>query len=231
MKIGIVIATYFRNDGRSKFFLSRCLKSISEQTHKEYKVFLIGDKYENSTEFQDISGSLIDGEKIYAENLTYAKERDVYHSDPDKLWCAGGVNAINYGIEKAISEGYDYICHLDHDDYWHPIHLEAISHFLDRNQNYIFVATYCNYLNKYNVPLRSAPGDYYPQDGDITHSATCVKFSDIDLRYRDVFSETGEPFPADADLWIRLRKHMQSNDLKGSLLGVITTYLDKPERG
>jgi hypothetical protein len=69
------------------------------QIHQDYKVFLIGDRYENEKEFLEIATSIIDKDKIYYENLPEAKERDKYKSG-DKLWCSGGVNARNYGIEK-----------------------------------------------------------------------------------------------------------------------------------
>ena len=230
MKIAVVIATYFRPDGRSGDFLRRCLTSIKDQSHKNYKVFLIGDKYEKKEEFISISESIIDKENIYYENLDYAKERDVYLEDPKKLWCSGGVNAINHGIDRAISEGYEYICHLDHDDYWMSNHLSEISKFIDQNpEEYVFLATYCNYLNLYRVPAHSYPGEYFPVEGDLTHSATCVNFSKIDIRYRDVNEETGNPFPADADLWIRLSEHMRSHNLKGFLLNFMTVVLDKVE--
>lgn len=230
MKIAVVIATYFRSDGRSKNFLTRSLSSIKNQEHQDYKVFLIGDKYEKKEEFISLAESILDKEKIYYENLNYAKERDAYSKEPEKLWCSGGVNAINYGIEKALSEGYEYICHLDHDDYWFPHHLSSMCSLLENNpEEYVFVSSYCNYLGKQRVPYHSAPGEYYPVKGDLTHSATCVNFSKIDLRYRDVNAETGKPFPADADLWIRLSEHMRSHNLKGFLLNTMSVVLDKKE--
>jgi glycosyltransferase involved in cell wall biosynthesis len=213
LKIAIVIPTYFRSDGRSGNFLRRALTSIKNQSHKDYKVFLIGDKYEKKQEFISISKSIIEKEKIYYENLDYAKERDLYSEDPEKLWCSGGVNAINFGIEKALSEGYEYICHLDHDDYWLPNHLSSISSLLVQNPDkYVFVCSYCSYLGKQRVPYHSQPGEYYPVEGDLTHSSTCVNFSKINLRYRDVNAETGKPFPSDADLWIRISNYMKEND-------------------
>jgi GT2 family glycosyltransferase len=101
MKLGIGIATYLRKDGKSKFFLERCLNHIKKQTHQDYKVFLIGDKYENHDEFLNLCHSIIDPDKIYFENLPYAKERDIYTDNPNNLWCAGGCNAMNLGVEKA----------------------------------------------------------------------------------------------------------------------------------
>lgn len=231
MKIAIVIPTYFRRDKRSRLFLDRCLKSIKWQTHNDYKVFLIGDKYEDTEEFNYLSTRIIDPEKIYWENLSYAKERDLYYSDLEKLWCSGGVNAINYGIEKALSEGYEYICRIDHDDYWAPDHLEKISKFVENNQDYVLVCSYSLYLNRYIVPVGiEGTTDYYPEVGNLVHSSTCIKFSDMDIRYRDCFSEIGEVKPADADLWERMSDFMRTNNLKGKLLEGVSVYLDKVEK-
>ena len=230
MKIAIVTPTYYRRDGKTKYFLTRCLNSIKNQKHQDYKVFLIGDRYEKAEEFLSIANNIIDKEKIYFENLEFAKERDKYQMSSEMLWCSGGTNACNYAINKALDEGYEYICHLDHDDYWSPDHLLKISDFLDVNNNYVFVATHCNYLGIYNVPVHSSSGDYYPIEGDITHSSTCLKFGDLDIRYRDVFEETGNVFPSDADLWIRVREKMKSDNLKGMLLEDVTVFLDKREK-
>ena len=43
------------------------------------------------------------------------------------LWSYGGVNAMNYGVTKSLENGYEYICHLDHDDWWLPNHLFEIN--------------------------------------------------------------------------------------------------------
>jgi hypothetical protein len=230
MRLAVVTSTYYRSDGKTNFFLSRCLNSIKSQTHDDYKVFLIGDRYEKEEEFLDIAKKIISKDKIYFENLSHAKERDKYLKSSEMLWCSGGVNAYNYAIEKAIEDGYEYICHLDHDDYWGPDHLLKISNFLDLNINYVFIATRCNYLKSRIVPVYSAPGDYYPIEGDITHSSTCINFKEIDIKYRDVYEETGKAFPADADLWIRLREKMKRQNLKGALLEDVTVFLDKIEK-
>jgi glycosyltransferase involved in cell wall biosynthesis len=234
MKLAITISTYQRKDGRTKHFLTRALKSIKNQTHKDYKVFLIGDRYENNDEFESICSSIIEPEKIYFENLKIAKERDKYigENNLDKIWCSGGVNATNYGIEKALNEGYDYICHLDHDDYWANHHLSSISELIENhlNSDYPFIATYCGYLGIQSVPIHSSPGKYYPVPGDLVHSSTCVNFRKIDLRYRDVFEETGITRPADADLLERISKYLKENNKTGFLIGEKTVFLDKRER-
>ena len=105
MKLAINISTYQRKDGRTKDFLKRTLNSIKNQKHQDYKVFLIGDKYDDQEEFLEICTTILDSSKIYYENLPFAFERDKY-SDLEKLWSSGGTYSTNYAIEKALSEGF-----------------------------------------------------------------------------------------------------------------------------
>ena len=78
--------------------------------------------YENNSEILELV-SKYDSNKLYFENLPYAKERDNYKNDKKALWSYGGVNAMNHGILKSLKDGYEYICHLDHDDWWLEDHL------------------------------------------------------------------------------------------------------------
>ena len=77
MKFSIVISTYQRDDKRTPDLLKRTLDSVFSQTYKEFKVYLIGDKYENNSEILELV-SKYDSNKLYFENLPYAKERDNY---------------------------------------------------------------------------------------------------------------------------------------------------------
>jgi hypothetical protein len=54
MKISIVIATYYRQDDKSSEYLRRALDSIFNQTHQDFKIYLIGDRYEKSEEIEEI---------------------------------------------------------------------------------------------------------------------------------------------------------------------------------
>ena len=218
MKIGIIIPTYQRADGTTLKYLQRALNSIKNQTYSDYKVFLIGDKYENKEEFINISTSIIPKEKIFSINLSHAKERDKYPLGGKNLWCSGGVNANNYGIELCLKENINHICHLDHDDWWESNHLEEISKLIN---NYFFITTKSNHINNQILPKEySIP--YYPKSGDIVHSAICINFSKTNLRYRDVFEETGKVYPADADLWNRISDFMKNTNNKGIVIDKIT---------
>ena len=121
---------------------------------------------------------------------------------------------------------------MDHDDYWASDHLSSISDFIEShpNEDYPFIATYCDYLGIQLVPAHSYPGTYYPVPGDVVHSSTCVNFKKIGLRYRDVFAETGTPHAADADLWKRISDNLRENGMVGFLLNSKTVFLDKKER-
>ena len=46
-RLAITIATYQRPDGTTPFYLKRALDAVFNQTHKYFKVYVIGDKYEN----------------------------------------------------------------------------------------------------------------------------------------------------------------------------------------
>lgn len=221
MTIGIVIATYQRSDGTTPRYLTKALNSIKNQTYADYKVFLIGDKYENSEEFNLLANSIIPKEKIFSINLPYAMERDKYPLGNIKLWCAGGVNAVNYGIDCSLKEGIHYISHLDHDDWWEPTHLEEISKQLKYNP--IIIATLATYKNNEILPkIHTLP--YLPKNGDLIHSATCVNFNLCPFRYRDVYAIEGRHHATDGDLWERLSDYIAKSKLNSILIPKITCH-------
>jgi len=224
MKIGIVIPTYQKQNGTTPSLLTRALKSIKNQTHNDYKVFLIGDKYENDNEFIELATSVIDIDKIYYENLSNAVEREKYPMGSNQLWCSGGVNATNWGIEKAISDGIYYICHLDHDDFWEKPHLEEINKVLEQNDT-AFVYTCSTYIHNGILPRVQINGGItvsLPSPLNLIHSSVCMDFNKIPIRYRDVFLETGTPYPADADLWIRVNAYILDKKLNSYLIHHLT---------
>lgn len=223
MTLGIVIPTYKRIDGSTPFYLSRALTSIKNQTYKDYKVFLIGDDYEDDKEFTQLATSIIDGDKIYYENLPVAVERSKYKSGKI-LWATGGINANNYGINKCLSEGIIYICHLDHDDYWEPNHLAEIAANVD--EGYIIISTKAVHHNG-NVIPENVTHPYYPKSSHLAHSSVCINFKKCPLRYRDLYAEENKIYASDADFWNRLNSFMLNNGEKGKLIDKITCHHDR----
>lgn len=225
MNLGIVISTYMRKDNKTLELLKRALNSVFSQTHKDFKIFLIGDRYENQEEINNLV-SIYPADKLYFENLPFAAERDNY-TDKYVLWSYGGVNAVNYGLDVAMTNGYEYICHLDHDDYWSNTHLEEISKCL-QHTNSDWVCTKSKYISDLIYPTYNCSNiycDFIPIPGGLIHSSTCMNFKKIPLKYRDLYKETGTiGIPADADLWSRVASFVQKNNFKTTLINKITCF-------
>jgi hypothetical protein len=51
IQFAVVISTYQRPDGNTPHLLKRTLESVLNQTYQNFKIFLIGDKYEDQEEF------------------------------------------------------------------------------------------------------------------------------------------------------------------------------------
>jgi len=230
MKIGVVIATYQRADGTTPEYLKRALKSVNEQTHQDYKVFLIGDKYEDAEEFKYLAESVIPEDKIFFENLPLAIERERYPQGGKALWLAGGVNARNMGVQLALQEGYTYICPLDHDDYWDENHLMYISSAIENSNDKAAVIYTCGtYFNSYlpQVPLDGKIVKDVPKPGQAIHSSICIDYSKVYIKYRDTACEIGVPKPGDADLLERLGNQIKEQDLESYLIKRLTCYHPK----
>ena len=212
-----------RKDGSTPKYLTRSLDSVFNQTHQDFKIYLIGDKYENEEEVKNIL-SKYDSEKIFFKNLDVAKERDSY-TNKWAIWSYGGVNALNVGIDISLSEGNNYICHLDHDDYWENNHLELINKCIEET-NSDWICTKSNYVNNRILPLVNGTGLYInhiPKSQSLIHSSVCMNFKTLPFKYRDLFAENGVVgLPADAELWDRCAKHILTHNLKSTLINSVT---------
>jgi glycosyltransferase involved in cell wall biosynthesis len=223
MKLSIVIPTYYRWDGSTLTYLKRALDSVFNQTHQDFKIYLIGDRYEHPNEVESLISNY-DQSKITFVNLDVAKERDFY-SNKFAIWSYGGVNATNYGVDLSMSEGNYYICHLDHDDEWDSSHLETIKQCIELN-NSDWICTKSRYVHNLVFPKINTDElyvDFIPKPETLIHSSVCMNFKTIPLKYRDLFDETGVVgLPADAELWYRCGKYILENNLKSTLINKIT---------
>jgi glycosyltransferase involved in cell wall biosynthesis len=228
MKLSIIIPTYYRKDGSTKTYLKRALESVFNQTHQDFKIYLIGDRYEKEKEYE-IYELLenYDKNKIHFENLDIAQERDFY-KDKFVLWSYGGVNATNYGIKLSLKDSNNYICHLDHDDYWDKEHLMLINECINET-NSDWMCTKSFYRSFHNVLPNILSYDkfvnYLPKGESLIHSSVCMNFKKIPLEYRDIFKETGKlGLPSDADLWNRCNEYIIKNNLISTLINKITCF-------
>lgn len=222
--LGVAIATYQRRDGRTKELLTRALGSIAAQNYPKSRitVFLVGDKYEDKNEFKTIVDKFSENLRIESINLIQAVEREFYPKDA--LWSYGGVNAINTAIEMAKSE-VDWLCHLDHDDFWEPNHLSLINEAIE-NYNPAFVYTKSVYLNKILPDIQDTTAKFllnYPEPYKLIHSSVCMNITKIPLLYPDLYKETRRVgLPADAAMWISVTEHMLSKGLKSIFINRLT---------
>jgi len=227
-KIAIILPTYRRSDGKTYDYLTLCLTSIKIQTHQNFKVFLIGDKYEDQSEFDYFAKSFLDPEQIAAVNLQYAFERDRYPIDSLELWCSGGVHATNVGIDIAVGHGFEYICKIDHDDYWEPDHLEQINSVIEQKQNPAFIhtcSTYGTNVLPYNTIFDSdLVVEAFPIPGNIAHSSVCYSIKQLPFLYEDTFARLGLHQPADAYMWEKMYEHMVENNLKSYFVRKVTCH-------
>lgn len=226
MKLGILITTYQKLDGSTPDLLKRAIDSIKNQTHQDYTLIVIGDKYEDNSEFESICHSFNLGNKLIFKNLPYAKEREKYPLGSKELWSSGGVNARNYGVNLSLELGLEYICHLDHDDYWHPQHLEVINYTIETTQDASVIHTCSTYFNSH-LPAVELTNEIYPTEitpGGLIHSSACINHKLIPLKYRDMFEETGKEHAADADMWARIGEFTKQNNLKTYRITSLTCF-------
>lgn len=226
VKLAIVIPTYQRVDGTTPKYLTRALESVRSQTYSDYRVYLIGDRYDNNGEFEYLASSIIRPDQIYWTNLPYALEREKYQIGTRELWCSGGVNATNTGINRALDHGHEWICHLDHDDWWESDHLETIVRAINSVNNVGFVYTCARHIVNYlpMVTLDDSLIYSYPVPCNVIHSSVCINHSRIPLLYRDVFAETNTVLESDIDMWTRVTAYMQQNSISSVLCARLTVH-------
>jgi glycosyltransferase involved in cell wall biosynthesis len=223
MTFSIVITTYQRKDLKTPFYLKRALDSIFAQDYKDFMIFVIGDHYEDDEEFRNIFSSY-DSKKLYYENLPFAAEREKY-TDKWLIWNYAGGTANNYGINKSVEMGYDYVCHLDHDDEWEINHLSSLKEGIDAT-GALWLCTKSQYVDGRILPQIDNSDlfvPFYPISQGLVHSSVCINFKEIPLRHRNVYEETGRiGLPGDADLWERISNYLKSINKSGCLVNKIT---------
>lgn len=227
MTLGVTIHTYQRADGQTPALLSRAIQSVVNQSYQNYKIFIVGDKYDNNQEFEDIINGFIEiADKIVYENLNFAHERDKYLGVNNlALWNSGGANALNHANNLAKFHGITKVCHLDHDDIWLPNHLGLISKAIAEKNNPAFIHTLSQYLNNPVFPQAICDGnivEHYPSYCNLIHSSIFMDLEQVHLSYRDMFEVSNTIFPSDGDLWNRIAEKSRAENLKCYLIREVT---------
>lgn len=217
MKLGIAIATYAREDGKTPFYLKRTLNSVFAQEFQDFKIFITGDDYRPREELDNIVAQYPQ-DKIHLIHLDYAVEREKYKGDPEKTWNNGGVTAHNIAVDNALAEGFDYLCKLDHDDYWLPRHLKIISETIDKTgADFICTGAVVPNGKLPNIDSKDYLIPFLPKAAGIIQSSTCYNYRTIPIRSRDA----GE-LPSDYDKWKRMAQYIKDNNLKSYFINDCT---------
>ena len=228
IKLGVVISTYQRPDSNTPKLLTRTLNCLLNQTHNNWKLFLIGDYYKDNKEFQNLC-NLIPSNKIIYLNLPVAPERQRYLNGGQNLWHSGGATAKTIGIELAVNMGYDYICHLDHDEIWEANHLEVIAKGI-KDTGALFLYTKGIHFTGETLPNITSKELYLkqrPQPTKAIFSSTCVNYKVIPLRRRDPLYFYNEIDAGDASFYKRVNPILEANNEDSILINKVTVIHDQ----
>ena len=174
-KICVVMPTYLRKNGTTKQLLTRALKNLEAQTYKNFKLFLIGDHYDNNDEFEELC-------KSYKNDIFYKNNEQHYRcykfSNKSTYWTIGGALALKTGIEKAIEEKFDYYLHLDDDDEWRDIHIEVVVEHIKKFPSASFILTKAKYAGIFlprTPEINTFYNNYIPRGEDSVHASHVYK--------------------------------------------------------
>jgi hypothetical protein len=189
MKLAIVIATYMRKNNSSPKNIRNVFKMLRQQTYKDFKVFIVGDCYENNEEFENLCDEYNDD--IYYKNLDKHFRNNYFNIRANK-WASGGCNARYHGIKKAFEENYDYYLHLDDDDIWLDNHVSSIVETIKAIPKLDFAFTYGK-LKNYMLPreYKSVNSIYLNnlevKHGDIIHSSWCINLNTMFAHLKEIY--------------------------------------------
>ena len=168
----IAIATYQRPNGKTPFYLSRALDCVLKQTYSNWKVYLYGDKYEDNEEFMKLS-SIIPSEKLHIYNMPVANERDNV-TNPQFRWRVAGCNTMNVMRQQILDDGFEWICHLDDDDYWTHDRLQVLYDTISKLPDACFIYNYSTHGGRWWPPVQVNVCQYnnlMPQPGMAIHAS------------------------------------------------------------
>jgi len=190
--VSVCIPTY----NRGKILVERAIKSVLNQTYKNFEIIVVGDHCTDDTEERI---KALNDKRIIFMNL---KERGLGKYPLDnkcQLWNVAGVVPRNKALE--LSSG-SWIAPLDDDDEFYDYHIEALLNYAIQN-NYDMV--YSKVLSEgspgnWNGVIGSEP----LQCGAVTHLSVLYSSKFKYLKYDVESWKLNEP--ADWNLWRRMKE-------------------------
>lgn len=230
MHFGIRIVTYRRPDGSTKKNLLRTIDSVLAQSHTDWKVYLMGDRYDPASEFDEYA-SCFPKDKLFMLNNSGAVERDKY-SGVD-LWKTGGNGSMNKLMDIMAADGVEACACLDDDDIWYDDHLASLDLAYTKFPGVAFVYTAGYHTQSGFMPNVNAQFDLNncpPVECQTLHSAASWNLRKIPLRYVDTV-ELGIDLNNDGQMWVMMREYMRSNGLDYVFVPRVTVWHDEHKPG
>lgn len=202
--VSVIIPTYNRDK-----YLEKAIKSVLEQSYKDYELILIDD------------GSTDDTSKILKKYNKKIRSYSMLHS--------GVSTARNFGISKAHGE---WIALLDSDDYWLPGKLEKQMLYLENNPDIKVAQVGEKWVRngKFVNPMKK----HQKYSGWIFEKSLplCIVSPSAVIIHKTIFDEIGlfdenMPVCEDYDLWLRVSKKYQIGLLPEHLIVKIGGHEDQ----
>lgn len=187
-KVSVIISTWDRPK-----LIMRSLHSVLTQTYKNLEILVVGDgcslkveeRYKRMIEF-------FDDKRLHWYNLKEHKK---------SLWQAAGINARNFGLEKATG---DFIAPLDDDDHWMMPHVERCLDIFNEKPEIGLI--YGQYLSAGVSPKKTSKIGGRGLSNGFQHSTICHSTVMYRACYKDVPYEVSPKGASDRWLWTTLHK-------------------------
>jgi glycosyltransferase involved in cell wall biosynthesis len=128
-----LISVYTPTYNRNKLLRERALRSVLNQTYKDWEYIVVHDGKEDH-DLGEILDSYDDRRIRY---YSIERKADNHNYDTEAQWLLGGTYPSNFALDKVKGE---WIARLDDDDIWTPDHLERSLEFAIKG-NYDFITS------------------------------------------------------------------------------------------
>jgi glycosyltransferase involved in cell wall biosynthesis len=261
IKFGIVMATHDMSAGRANKkraehmttpgVLSDALKSIKNQKYKNWKIYIVADKYEgDENEIKEVMKEIIPDSQIQYKNRSTPGERNNKKWTTKQIRFTAGCGALNDALNMADKDGCDYIVRLDHDDKWSPNHLEVLAKAYSQYPDLGFVFTRSKkkvtahntaktvFMQPQKDGIEMKPNNKGYGANDTSHSAVSWRPSIVGkLRYRNpdqqrntapklkgAPSNSGGILPADWDMFKRVMMNVKDKKKNYMYIPKVTSF-------
>jgi hypothetical protein len=189
---------------------------VRAQTHPDWTVYLVGDRYEDEDEFRS-QARLLPPDRVRAVNLPVALERDDPALREIAFWCCAGTNALNTALALQRRDGLVVTAHLDDDDHWRPDHLAVLASTYRADPEAAFVYTRAAHGNGGVLPADGGETGTCarpPAPFRLAHSAASWRLDRIPLSYTSCPAEFGQAVPSDAYMWAKVADYCRARGLR-----------------